>query len=333
MSNWIHYPARDVGQVRRPHAPYARMLASVIGGRRYRLHVLTQKAHFRPRSSFKIDCARQPRLRTVLLDVGRAACRSTSVAREDVSVAVIFAFSVGAAISTGSLFLPITPTISHTPSVAIPAMLDAKSAGTATAARQQTNAIALPPPAPPPPEDLTSIPDKLSIAPSRKSGPPGFRYLAWSNPPTSTMIKVGGPFGPQKISMWRDTNSQLNPAFGASVTQESYFFRGVELSGGELIFDGLDNFRKVRGGLTAVLGTPNLADEDNQIFKWQWQNPETELRISYQKMSHRSVLHLEQKRPPAAADGGPHESASAELSYATQGHDGRSGRHIRRAAH
>jgi hypothetical protein len=109
------------------------------------------------------------------------------------------------------------------------------------------------------------------------------------------MIKVGGPFGPQKISMWRDTNSQLNPAFGASVTQESYFFRGVELSGGELIFDGLDNFQKVQGGITQIFGPPDFTDEDNQILKWHWQNPEIELRISYQKTSHRSALRLERK--------------------------------------
>ena len=250
------------------------------------------------------------------------------MAAGNISVAVIRAFFVGLAISSVIFFLLKMPTMLQRQTAAIPPILHAGSASTdGSAARQQTSVIT-----PTPPEEL-EVRDELSIGKRGGNHPPGFRGLAWGSPPTSTMVKVGGPFGPLKVSIWRDANGKLNRAFGASVTEESYFFRDGDLYGGELIFDGLDNFRKVRGGLTAVLGTPNLADEDNQIFKWQWQNPETELRISYQKMSHRSVLHLEQKRPPAAADGGPHESASAELSYATQGHDGRSGRHIRRAAH
>lgn len=244
--------------------------------------------------------------------------RNTSVAAGNISVAVIRAFFVGLAISSVIFFLLKMPTTLQRQTAAIPPILHAGSASTDGSG-------------PPPPEEL-EVRDKSSIGQPGGNHPPGFRGLTWGSPPTSTMVKVGGPFGPLQVSIWRHANGKLNPAFGASVTEENYFFRGGDLYGGELIFDGLDNFRKVRGGLTAVLGTPNFADEDNQIFKWQWQNPEIELRMSYQKMSHRSMLLLEQKQQPAAGDGGPHASASAELSYATQGHDGRSGRHVRRAA-
>ena len=251
------------------------------------------------------------------------------MARRGVFVAVVFAFSVGVAISCVNFFLRTMPTASQRPTVAIPPMLDAKFAGTAESAPgQQTSLIT-----PPPPEELKSAPDKLSIGQRPGNHPPGFRGLAWGSPPTSTMIKVGGPFGPSGASIWRETNRRLNPAFGASVTEESYFFRGGDLYGGELIFDGLANFRNVEGGLTEVLGPANFADEDNQVFKWQWQNPDIELRISYQKMSHRSVLHLAREQQPTTERGGPYASASAELSHAAQSHDRRPAPHARRATH
>ncbi len=259
------------------------------------------------------DCARRlylcaigrfDRADTLLRPSPRERGRNTSVAAANISVVVIRAFSIGLAISSAIFLLLRMPTILQRQTAAIPPLLDTRSASTdGSAARQQASVIT-----PPPPEEL-EVGDELSIGQRGGSHPPGFRGLAWGSPPTSTMVKVGGPFGPLKVSIWRDANGKLNPAFGASVTEESYFFRGGDLYGGELIFDGLDNFRKVRGGLTAVLGTPNFADEDNQIFKWQWQNPDIELRISYQKVSHRSVLHLEQKRQPVAGDGGPHAGA------------------------
>jgi hypothetical protein len=223
---------------------------------------------------------------------GTFAAKSAPVS---LCVAGIFALSLGLAISSAFFFPAKTPTTSQRQVVAIPALLEAKLVGTdGSAAGQQTSPIT-----PPPPEELKSVVDKLSDG--QRSGPPrGFRNLAWSSPPTTTMIKVGGPFGPRQVSIWRDRSKNLNPAFGASVTEENYFFYGGDLYGGELIFDGLDNFQKVRAGLTEVFGPPNFADENNQVFKWQWQNPEIELRISYQKMSHRSELHLERKQQPGA---------------------------------
>jgi hypothetical protein len=258
------------------------------------------------------------------------------VARGKLPVSLVVAFSVGVAISSANYFLRTTPTPSQRPTVAIPPMSDAKLAGTAESAPgQQTNLDT-----PPPSEELKSVSDKLSTGELPGNHPPGFRGLAWGSPPTATMIRVGGPFGPWKTSVWRDTNRRLNPAFGASVTEESYFFRDGDLYGGELIFDGLDNFRKVRSGLTEVLGPPNFADEDNQVFKWHWQNPDIELRISFQKMSHRSTLHLERKQQPGAERGSPYASASAQPGHAApqpghaaQWHDGRPGRRAQRATH
>jgi hypothetical protein len=254
------------------------------------------------------------------------------VARGSLSVAVVFVFSVGVAISSANFFLRKMPTTSQSPTVAIPPMVDATFADPdESASGHQTSLII-----PPTPEELKSVGDRLSIGQPPGNHPPGFRGLAWGNPPTPSMIKVGGPFGPRKTSIWRDTNRKLNPAFGASVTEESYFFRDGALYGGELIFNGLDDFRKVRGGLTELLGPPNFADEDNQIFKWHWQNPDIELRISYQKLSHRSALHLEREQQPGAESGGPYASASAEPSNAAQWHDrrparGPRGAHVRSA--
>ena len=245
----------------------------------------------------------------------------------NISVAVIRAFSVGLAISIAIFFLLKVPTMLERQTFAIPPISEsARTDG--SAASHLTGRIT-----PPPPEELNSVRDEFPIGQHPGNHPPGFRGLAWGSPPTSTMIKVGGPFGSWKASIWRDTNRKLNPAFGASVTEESYFFRGGGLYGGELIFDSVDNFRKLRGGLTEVLGPPNFADEEHQVFKWQWQNPEIELRISYQKTSHRSALHLERQQQPMAGRGGSDASASAELSQAAQLHDRRPGRHARRATH
>ena len=211
--------------------------------------------------------------------------------------------------------------------VAIPPILDAESARTdGSAASHQTGPVT-----PPPPKELKSVSDKLSIGQRPDDHPPGFRGLAWGSPPTSTMIKIGGPFGPWKTSVWRDTSRKLNPAFGAAVTEESYLFRGGGLYGGELIFSGLDNFREVQAGLKEVLGPPNFADENDQVFKWRWQNPDIELRISYQKMSHRSALHLEREQQPEVETGGPDASSSAKLSHAAQWHYRQPGQHARRA--
>jgi hypothetical protein len=251
------------------------------------------------------------------------------VARGNISVAVIRAFSVGLAISSAIFFLLKMPSMSQRQTVAIPPILDTESAGTdGSAAGQQTGLIT-----PPQPEGLTSVSDKLSIGRSPGNHPPGFRGLAWGSPPTATMIKVGGPFGRWKTSIWRDTDRKLNPAFGASVTEESYFFRDGGLYGGELTFDGLDSFQKVRGALTERLGPPVFADEGNQVFKWHWQNPDIDLRISYQATSHRSALHLEREQRPGVETGGPYASSSAELSHAAQWHDRRPGRHARLAPH
>lgn len=256
------------------------------------------------------------------------------MAPANLSVAVVFAFSVGVAISSANFFLRKMPTTSQGPTVATPPMLDVKLAGADESAPGRQTSLSIPPTS----EELKSANDKLSIGQRPGNRPPGFRGLAWGSPPTSTMIKVGGPFGLRKTSIWRDTNRKLNPAFGAPVTEESYFFRDEDLYGGELIFDGLDNFRKVLGGLTEVLGPANFADENNQVFKWRWQNPDIELRISYQTMSHRSALHLEREQQPGAESGGPYASASAEPSPAAQWHaaqwqDRRPGRAARGATH
>ena len=245
----------------------------------------------------------------------------------NISVAVVRAFSVGLAISFAIFFLLKVPTMLQRQTVATPPISESARTDGSAASHQTA------PTTPPPPEELKSVSDKLSIGQRPDDHPAGFRGLTWGSPPTFTMIKVGGPFGPRKTSVWRNTNRKLNPAFGASVTEESYFFRDGGLYGGELIFSDLNNFRKIRVGLMEVFGPPKFADENDQVFKWHWQNPDIELRISFQKISHRTALYLEREQQPGAENGGPYASTSAELSDATRGQDGRSDRHGRRAAH
>jgi hypothetical protein len=207
---------------------------------------------------------------------------------EGFAVAIIFATSIGLAIVSPIITLKL-PSTSSKEVDAGPLAPEAVSQATQPSTeRQQTSVVAQPP------EALRSNP--TNNMPARiGNAPPGFRDLVWGSVPTKAMIKSGGPYGPQKLSIWRNPSNALQSAFGALVAEEGYLFRDGKLYGGEMAFDGQNNFRKVKEGITKLFGPPDFASEAAQLFKWNWQNPDIELQISYQRSSQRGGMRLRQK--------------------------------------
>ena len=208
---------------------------------------------------------------------------------EGFAVAIIFAISVGLAI-VSSIYIPVkVPATSSKEAVASPGAPEIMSEDTERSAESRRTSVVAQPS-----EALRSNPT-LSLPARIGNAPPGFRDLLWGSVPTKTMIKIGGSYGPQKVSIWRGTNKALQPVFGALVAEEGYLFRDGKLYGGEMVFDGQDNFQKVKDGITKLFGPPDLASEATQLFKWNWQNPDIELQISYQRSLQRGTMRLKQK--------------------------------------
>jgi hypothetical protein len=207
---------------------------------------------------------------------------------EGFAVATIFAVSVGLSIVSSvyiSVKIPLTSSKEAATSSAAPEIMSEDT--DRSAERQQAGVVAQA--AEGPRSNLTdNVPARIGNA------PPGFRDLLWGGVPTKAMIKIGGPYGPQKLSVWRGTNRVLQPVFGALVAEEGYLFRDGKLYGGEMAFDGQDNFQKVKDGITRLFGSPGVANDAIQLFKWNWKNPEIELQISFQKSSQRGTMRLKQ---------------------------------------
>jgi hypothetical protein len=218
---------------------------------------------------------------------------------ESFAVAIVFVISVGLAM-VSAIYIPAkVPAASPGEFAAIPAtpevaLVDADR----LAEHQQIGPETRPPETlrSQPPEMIQTSPlGNLSARSRGGSAPPGFRDLVWGNVPTVGMIEVGGPYGPQKRYIWRTKNKELAPVFGVAVMQESYLFQDGKLCGGEMLFDGLSSFQKVKDGITTLFGPPDFVDEAIQLFKWTWRAPDVELRISYREASRRATLHLERK--------------------------------------
>jgi hypothetical protein len=219
------------------------------------------------------------------------AMKLISLSNEGLGVAVIFAGSVCLAICRASYIPAKVATVSQKEPAAIPVTMGTRFDDTDWSANdQQTN-----PPTPPPEAPQSSPPDNLLVRQRIGNAPPGFRNLLWGSSPTTALVKVSGPFGPNKVAIWIGTSTKLAPVFGAPVTQESYFFRNGALYGGEMIFDGLDNFQKIKDGITKIFGPPDFVDEASKVFEWDWHTPDIDLRISYKEASHRGTLHLARK--------------------------------------
>ena len=130
----------------------------------------------------------------------------------------------------------------------------------------------------------------ITAAPNQpKAAPPAeFRGFKWGIAPTKSMQKVGD-------GVWKNPKKDLNPYFEVPVAEEGYLFLDGKLYAGQLYFDGIDNFTKVKGALTKQFGNPDFANEALQLFKWKWQNPEVEVRLSYQSNFQRTTVHIARK--------------------------------------
>jgi hypothetical protein len=95
-------------------------------------------------------------------------------------------------------------------------------------------------------------------APTSPSPPPDFRGVKWGSSPAQWMQKVGGPYGPDKLSTWKNPK-KLPPFVNVPVAEEGYLFQNNMLFGGEMFIDGAENFTTLKASLITALGTPSSA--------------------------------------------------------------------------
>src|SRR5215475_501700 len=79
--------------------------------------------------------------------------------------------------------------------------------------------------------------------------PPDFRGFKWGTTPTKSMQKVGGPHGPERLSVWKNPSKILKPYFDLPVVEEGFLFQDGRMYGGELFVDGNENFSKLKAAL------------------------------------------------------------------------------------
>jgi hypothetical protein len=211
----------------------------------------------------------------------------TSFSSDSLGIASIFAVSVGMAIWSAS-YVPAPPIAQQRASVAIPTIRASRFDPDRLTENQQPP-LAVPSLV----RSESSRPDNLLVRRRIENAPPGVGDLFWGSRPTAAMIKVSGPSGPDKVSVWRSTGTKLRSAFGLPVTQENYFFRNDWLFAGEMVFDGLDSFQKIKDGIIKTFGPPDFVDNSGNVLEWDWQNPDIHLRISYKEISHLSEMRLE----------------------------------------
>jgi len=116
------------------------------------------------------------------------------------------------------------------------------------------------------------------------------------------MQKVGGPHGPEKLSVWKNPNKDLKPYFELPVAEEGYLFEDGRMFGGELFIDGAGNFLKLKDALIRQFGNPDFANESIRLFKWKWQKPEVEIQIFFNDKFRRATVHIERSGVPPRLD-------------------------------
>jgi hypothetical protein len=140
-----------------------------------------------------------------------------------------------------------------------------------------------------------------STAPSDQalaSPPPtDFRGIKWGSSPAQWMKKIGGPYGPDKLSTWKNPK-KLPPFANVPVAEEGYLFQNNKLFGGEMFIDGAQNSETLKAALFDSFGKPTSSDDQLQIYKWQWHNPSFFLMLSYNSKFKRATVHIEKEGPP-----------------------------------
>lgn len=125
--------------------------------------------------------------------------------------------------------------------------------------------------------------------------PPDFRGLKWGSRPAKWMKKVGGPFGPEKLSVWKNPKKELPSFVNVPVAEEGYLFENDKLYGGEMFIDGLTNFETLKTALVNSLGSPSSSDDRIKIYKWRWHNPSFLLMLNYNPKFQRATVHIEKE--------------------------------------
>ncbi len=159
-------------------------------------------------------------------------------------------------------------------------------------------------PAPPSTVIIAPSPPPTAIAPapgnpvSTLAAPPSdFRGIKWGSSPAEWMEKIEGPFGPKKLSTWKNPK-KLRQFVNVPVAEETYLFENNKLVGGDMLIDVRENFDTLKTALINALGKPTSSDDNSQIYKWQWNDPSAFLTLSYNSHFERATVHIENGEPP-----------------------------------
>lgn len=107
--------------------------------------------------------------------------------------------------------------------------------------------------------------------------------------PTKSLKGVGA-------GVWTTrTQNKLPPYAGIDIAEDAYLFDNNKLYGGQLFFDGADNFDKLKAVLNGQFGRPDFTNESMQLFKWKWADSGFEVALSHQSKFQRTTLSFAKK--------------------------------------
>ena len=118
--------------------------------------------------------------------------------------------------------------------------------------------------------------------------PAEFRGLKWGSAPTKSLKKVSR-------DVWTTGKGTQNSFLEIPVAEDAYMFENNKLFGGQLFFDGADNFSKLKRVLITQFGPPDFANNSRQIFKWKWAASGVEVTLYYQSNFQRTTISFTKK--------------------------------------
>lgn len=129
----------------------------------------------------------------------------------------------------------------------------------------------------------------------RANPPSAFRSLAWGAAPSPDLRRYAGASG--GLTLYAP-NTPARPVdlFGVPVTSELYHFAFGRFYLGQAFLDGRENFLAMKSALTTAYGKPSLRNDLAQVYAWQWDDAEVEVRLYYQATYDKSTVEFRSGR-------------------------------------
>ena len=133
----------------------------------------------------------------------------------------------------------------------------------------------------------------FSAAAALSEPPKGFRNLKWGSAPGSGLKKIMGPTSDGTSMYVPAAGKKLEPLFDIPVVEEGYSYSKGKFFSGSSWLSGSANLENMKAALSKVFGPPSFANEQSQIWKWQWPKNKIEIQLYYQaKFSKATVTYL-----------------------------------------